>query len=313
MTRPGIRTLVTVVFYAAVIAFLVIYLLSIDLDQLDGVSANAGIVVLASLLGLGGRFFGTFIWLRVLRGLGAVVPRRDVPLLGWVYARAWMGRYIPGTAPWIVGKIFFASQHGVSRVKLAVGSLVEGGVQIIVLVLISTVFILLDPRLSIVGPELRIALVAVAVIGLVVLTPPVFNRLFGLVLRVIRRGPIAAEDRVDLRTILLTGGLYTVSSVITGVSTFGIILAVVPSAGIDDLLFIVAAVSIAGAAGMLAIFVPSGIGVREGVLVGLLVAVMPPSAALTAAIVTRLWSVLLDLVFLAVSGGVQAITARARR
>lgn len=52
---------------------------------------------------------------------------------------------------------------------------------------------------------------------------------------------------------------------------------------------------------MLAIFAPSGIGVREGIQLVLFSLIMPKELALAVTIITRLWSVGMDFVFFGLS------------
>ena len=55
------------------------------------------------------------------------------------------------------------------------------------------------------------------------------------------------------------------------------------------------AFSFASMAGMLAVFVPSGLGVREGILSFFLAQVMSTPLALVAALVARVWFTLVEL------------------
>jgi uncharacterized membrane protein YbhN (UPF0104 family) len=65
------------------------------------------------------------------------------------------------------------------------------------------------------------------------------------------------------------------------------------------MLFVMGADTLAGAIGMIVIFAPSGIGVREGIQLTLLSLIMPKELALIITVVTRLWNVLVDLLFFA--------------
>src|SRR5690606_15773151 len=112
---------------------------------------------IATLLAMAFRYWGAFIWLAILRTLGATRLRQNLSQLLHVYAKSWLGRYIPGTAPWILGKIYFASKLGVSKNKLAVSSLLEGGLQIIVTLVIAVGILLLDPKVdSVITAELKV-------------------------------------------------------------------------------------------------------------------------------------------------------------
>ncbi len=70
------------------------------------------------------------------------------------------------------------------------------------------------------------------------------------------------------------------------------------------MLFVIGVSNLAGALGMLAIFAPSGIGVREGILLGLLSIVMPTEFALLVTVTSRLWDVALDGIFFAIGKAV---------
>ena len=70
--------------------------------------------------------------------------------------------------------------------------------------------------------------------------------------------------------------------------------------------------SLAAAIGVAVIFVPSGIGVREGVIVALMSSVISPEEALLAAGATRAIATLADLVPLALLG-VQQLASRTLR
>src|SRR5690606_14053307 len=118
-TKSLIKKLVPIVFYGLLVVFLGLYLQSIDYSRLGEAKFHTGYFVIASILALGFRYWGAYIWTVLLRSLGAKSVRMDLTLT-YVYAKSWLGRYIPGTAPWISGKIYFAARQGISKNKLAV-------------------------------------------------------------------------------------------------------------------------------------------------------------------------------------------------
>lgn len=61
------------------------------------------------------------------------------------------------------------------------------------------------------------------------------------------------------------------------------------------------AFNLAGAIGMLAIAVPSGLGVRDGIQLILLGVIMPPEIALAITVAARLWSLLIDVLFFVIA------------
>lgn len=308
--RPRWRRAVELTFYALLVVFLVLYLRSIDLDALRAVRPLWWALAVATVLALAFRFWGAFIWTTLLRSLGA----RDVrlsPELTEIYARSWLGRYIPGTAPWILGKIWFASQHGVSRHKLAVSSLLEAALQIIVQLVFALSLLLWDRRLDVVGAPWRATFLVGLALCLVALVPRVFNALLSVALRLVRRGPLAAEHAVTWPTVGTGFGLYAVGAVMGGASLFFIAKTVDPTLGLAQLPFVMGVSTLAGAVSMLAVFAPGGIGVREGIQIALLSLIMPTELALLVAVSTRLHGVVVDGLFFGLARG--ALTVRRAR
>jgi glycosyltransferase 2 family protein len=298
--RPWLRPLITGAFYVALLAFLALYLINVDWSVFASITINPWFLALGLATGVGFRYWQTFIWITVLRGLGAKDVRMNAELTH-VYAKSWLGRYIPGTAPWILGKIYFASQHGVSKSKLAVGSLLEAAIQIATLLLTASVTLLFDARLSVLGAGFTWTMVAVIVLALVALCPPVFNFFIALVFRILRRPALGPENRAGWRTILTAVGQYTVGAFISGIFLFSIAKALYADLPWSDAFYIVAAGNLAGAASMLAIFAPGGVGVRESVQLLLLGVVMPAGIAVLVALSTRLTGIIADFVFFGVT------------
>lgn len=299
--RAWLKRLVPAVFYLLLIVFLYLYLRSIDFDTFRRAEFVWGYVGIASLVGLATRYWQVFIWFVLLTSLGAQDLTKHTAQLTYVYAKSWLGRYIPGTAPWILGKIYFASQHGISKHKLAVSSLLEGGLQITVTMAVAAVMLLLDSRLNVIGLDTKLAMGGVLLACVIVMLPPVFNRLISFVYRLLRRQTLAVEHLATNRTVGKGVLLYTVGALINGLSLFFIAKAVDPSLGYHNVWFVMAAGNLSAAASMLAVFAPSGLGVREGIQLVLLSIIMPKELALLVTVITRLWSVVLDFIFFGLS------------
>lgn len=295
--NKAIRSFISFLFYALIIAFLYFYLQGVDFSKLEDVKLSWMYLVAASIIGLVSRYFGTYIWFVLLNSLGAKGLKKNFSQLVYVYAKSWMGRYIPGTAPWILGKIYFASQHGVSKNKLAVSSLLEGGLKIVVTMAVASLLLLFDPRLDVIAPELKIAVLVILAACTVAVIPRVFNYMASFAYKLIRRQELPNRDLASNKTVIRGASLYAIGSIVGGLSFFLIAKSVYPELEYGDLLFIMAAGNLAAAVSMLAIFVPSGIGVRESVQLVLLSIIMPVEFALIITVVTRLWSVAVDFIF----------------
>lgn len=299
LKRAAVR-IIPVLFYALLILFLALYLRKVDFARLAHLHVSWAYLALSVMLALIARYLGTFIWFLILRSLGARKLRLEGQLV-YVYAKAWLGRYIPGTAPWILGKIYFASRHGLSKQKLAISSLLEAGLQIVTLLAFSLLLLSFDSRLDVLGDGFKLLMVAVAIVGAVVVSPPVYNRLIGLAFRFLKGQKLEADNVVANQTILRGSLLYLLDAGLNGVSLFLIAKSIDPGLAYHNIVFVIGAASLATAASMLAVFAPAGIGVRESIQLVLFALIMPKDLALAVTIAMRLWSVGIDLLFFACS------------
>lgn len=302
--RSFVKRAIPIAFYVALAVFFTIYLTTIDYSKFATIAPDWRYLLIALLTGLGFRYWGAFIWIVILRGLGAKNASYSRDLIH-VYAKSWMGRYIPGTAPWILGKIYFASRLGISKGKLAVSSLLEAGLQILVLLLFSSVMLLADNRATVIDANLQVVLMVVMVIGVICLIPPVFNRIVAVAYRVLRRGTLPDEHLVTGRVVVSGIVLYAGGAIISGMSLYFVAKAVYPELPLADMLFIMGVGNLAGAVSMLAVFTPSGLGVREAVQLTLLSLVMPTEIALVVTVSTRVWGVAMDVCFFAAASAMK--------
>lgn len=294
--RRVLSRLVPITFYALLIVFLFFYIRSIDFTQL----ANAQLIwpyfLISVALGLGFRYWGAYIWFVLLKSLGAKHLEDKVQLI-YVYAKSWLGRYIPGTAPWILGKIYFASKQGISKNKLAVSSLLEGALQVVVTLILAFLLLIFDPRLDVLDNAYKWMMAGIVLAGMITLIPAVFNKIIAVAYKLVRRKTFPAEHRADAKTIFKGTALYTVGVLINGLALFFIAKAIYPELPYSDMLFVMGATSMAAAVSMIAVFAPSGIGVREGIQLVLLSIVMPTEFALLITVVSRIKAVGVDFLF----------------
>jgi uncharacterized membrane protein YbhN (UPF0104 family) len=308
-----LRRAVPLIFYALLVIFLVLYLHDLDWAKLKHVHVSWWYVAVASVAGLAARYWQVVVWLNILHNLGAKGLKPHRRHLAYVYAKSWMGRYIPGTAPWILGKVYFASKHGIPKEKLGVSSLLEGALEIVTLLVLSFLMLLSDTRFDVINGSTRIFMAVAIAVCVIAMVPAVFNRLVSFAYRLLRRKTLATEHLASPKTILSGAGLYVISSILSGLSLFFIAKCVYLPLSYHDILFVMGASNLAGALGMLAIFAPSGIGVREGVQLVLLSALMPKSIALVIVVVSRLWSVAMDFAFFGCSQLVLRLAPEAKQ
>ncbi|HEY4268841.1 MAG TPA: lysylphosphatidylglycerol synthase domain-containing protein [Galbitalea sp.] len=309
-TRKILGRAIPIAFYVLLAFFLIRYIAGIDWGQLAKAQLNWWLLVVATLLSLGFRYWGVMIWFFLLRRLGAGSLRGKQIALAHVYAKSWLGRYIPGAATWIVGKVYFASKLGVSRARLGVSGLLEGALQIAATLALGLLLLLIDPRTNALDVTYRIGMFVAFVLCVVALIPPVFEFLVNLALRIIRRKPLDKAMFPTTSTMALSALFYLGGSIIAGISYYFIAASIYPGLQSNDILFVIGATSLASAASMIAIFAPGGLGVRELILGVLLSVVMPAEIAALIVVFTRVWSIAVDALFFGTTALTSIIASR---
>jgi uncharacterized membrane protein YbhN (UPF0104 family) len=218
-----------------------------------------------------------------------------------VYAKSWLARYIPGKLAWIGGKILFGSRYGVGARVLAVTSIAEAGIQIVTALGLSFLLFALGGELGRLGAGLRLFSVIAFCTMSIALVPPVFNAVVARVQALTANEPPVDGHRLSLGAVIGVAALYVGIHLLSALPLFLLLKAVYPLISPGHVGYVTASFLLAGSLGTLAVFAPSGIGVREGVLIVLLGAVIPKEVTLLAVLFLRLWAIAMDLAFYCVA------------
>lgn len=308
MLNPRLRFLLKTGYVLAILVFLALALSDLDYSSLGSLTLNPGFVLLATVVGVLARTALVLIWHSVLRDFRPPKPI-NFRRLHQAYARAWMGRYIPGKVIWIGAKVAFAPQLGLSKEKVAAATLVESVLQVALQFFWGLLALLLVPVVLSSGDIPVAWLVAGFVIALVSISPPVLRWLLNLALRLLRRDSLGSDDVPGYPALFRAVLWALLATAINGLSYFLLFLSMGQPASWETLILVVGATSLAGALGMLAIFAPSGIGVREAALVLFFLQFTSLEIAVLYAVYSRLWSIVADLLFL---GAAEAAAGRAK-
>jgi uncharacterized membrane protein YbhN (UPF0104 family) len=259
-------------------------------DTLADIGALAiGAALVLALLGLAA---SSLTWRCSLRELGGAL---SVAAALKVYLVGQLGKYIPGSVWALVIQMELARGAAVRRTQSFGAGVVSVGVNIVTgsaLALIALPLAGGDSRLRYLGAALGIVLCAVAI------APPVLGRVADLGLRVARQPPLSR--RPSWSGILKAGAFSVVSWLAYGLALSFLAI----GAGAEPaktIALALPAVALAMTIGFLVAVAPSGIGVREAVLVAALAPVLDPSTALGVALALRLVFTLADLIGAAVA------------
>jgi glycosyltransferase 2 family protein len=222
-----------------------------------------GALVGAFVLGLAGTAAGAVIWLVILHDLGVRTQRRWAGL----FFQAQLGKYIPGSIWQYAGRAAVARANGIPVRAVGVSLPVEFAASAAAAG--SVVALLLGWWGAAVVFPVAVVLISV-------------ERLGGS-----RRRPVFATVRATL--------LYLPVWLLLGVS-FWLCARGLMGVPARDLALYTGAFAVAWLAGLLAVYAPGGLGVREAVLVALLSSRIGAADALVVAAASRLILILADVV-----------------
>lgn len=265
-------------------------------------------VALALVAVLAGFCANTMAWRAAVSDLECRVGVVDAGRIQFVGNLA---KYLPGSVWSVVLQMELGRRAGLPRARAFLASLVAMGLGITASLLVGTLAL---PSLlgatgrAGYGDGVRVGLYVLAVlvpVALVCSIPWVLTRLVQLVLRLLRRRPLTHE-------LSWPGVLKVIGWTAVGYAFFGIQLWLLTNAAAEPgpagLLRATGAMALAMVLGTFAVFSPSGLGVREAVLVAALAPFLAGhgtdgvGAALGIAVASRVVFTAADLVAAAVAG-----------
>jgi uncharacterized membrane protein YbhN (UPF0104 family) len=245
------------------------------------------VLALSFVAGLGALGCTLMVWRSALADLGSRLSLGDACRIMFV---GQLGKYVPGSVWPVLGQMELGAQRGVPRGRSAVSLVVTAAVMVCTGGLVAAV------TLAVAAPEspVRYVWILLAVpVGVILLSPPVLNRLLRLTLRILRRPWI--EQGVSLEGLTLAACWGVLCWVLYGAMTY-VLMARLAGNSLDVALVSIGAFALAWVAGYLAVFAPAGAGVREAVMLAVLSTQTKASVALVVALVTRALSVVADAV-----------------
>ena len=250
-------------------------------------------VLLSLVMVLIGIAAATMGWRAALAAIG---PRIPVRTAGQVYLIGLMAKYLPGSVWAFVLQMELGKRAKLTRSRPLLASLVLTGIGTTVSLAMG-LFAL--PALREVSGVLALAVVILVPVALVCAHPKILTWL-------LRRVMIIGRRPVEVPPISWRGLAPVVGwSLVTGLS-FGVHLWLLASAGATPgaggIFRCIGAIALGLTLGMLAFLAPSGLGVREAIVVAALVPYTTSGAALGMALASRMIFTIADLIAAGAAG-----------
>ncbi len=243
------------------------------------------VIVLAFVLCLCGLIGSLMVWREMLADLGSRLSFPDAWRIMFI---GQLGKYVPGSIWPVLAQSELGADHGVPRSRSALSVLLSYAVMTCSGAVVAMVTLPFATASSVAQYFWIIFLVPVAI---VLLSPPVLNRLLRLTLRLSRQP--ALEQGVSFKGLGRTMVWAVAGWTFNGAMIY-VMMRQLAGHQQGTLLVSIGAYSLSWVIGFVAVFAPAGVGVREAVMVAVLSTLTTPATALTVALVSRALGVVAD-------------------
>jgi hypothetical protein len=253
---------------------------------------NYPLLIISFVFQLMALFWLVKIWSRILRHTGSSVSYFKLFKV-WFFSN--LGRYLPGKVWQFLGMIYMLEKRGVPKKHTLSTAVLAQSLSVISGLLIALLFLGTNVYSQFLSQNPGLVLVGVVfVLGILVLVcyPRVLEKTLNLGLRILKKEKIELDISTKDVIIYLLG--YSVSWLLFGLA-FLIFIKAMAQAPFSMYLSLTGAFAFAANIGFLALFVPGGMGVREGILVLLLSPFFPLPVATLISLLARLWVTLAEL------------------
>jgi hypothetical protein len=231
----------------------------------------------------------SMIWHLIVRRCVSRFPLHK-DMLSWMISV--VGKYIPGKVFLLLGRVHFYRGSEATAAKVSLCFLIEACCSsIAALAVFGLAF--LGRRTETEGIHSYTGTAAAAIVVFLAAThPAILGFAVNTLLRFLKRPPVRLSFRwVDVWfwTFLMMANWMVLG---TG---FFLLIRSFADLSFGNLLYVTGSFALAGAVGILCLFAPSGIGVREGVMTLILGQIMPPGVAAMTALLSRVWITLAEV------------------
>ena len=261
-------------------------------NQVKGASFTFEVfpLILSTLIFALSYFIQIWAWYLITVKLEIALSASDT-LKSWLYSQ--LGKYLPGKVWLLLSRFYFYESKGKSKEAISIALYFETVTVIAAACLIFLAAVIFNNEKWPISPWGQFLwLFPLLLLGFVSLHPRVLQKILNWVLIRFKREPLSLS--ISYSDILWILFVCIISWIVGGIGFYFFVNSVYPVAP-QCILFLTGALAISSTLGLIALFAPSGLGVREGALVYLLSFMMATPVAVIISILTRIWMTLIEI------------------
>lgn len=225
-------------------------------------------------------------WSSIVTELGSKVPYGKAI---WIVSTSQIAKYVPGGIWYTVGRVYLARTE---KVKEEIG-LLSVVFETFLLMLTNLMIFLITINFiqgeTYLSPLLSVTFIAVI---LILLYPPLLNKLLNLGLRILKRPAVELHARY---LSILKISTFFFALWIVQIAGYFFLINSIYEVGVSQLPNLAAAYTLSWITGFIVLFAPGGLGVREGMMALLLSSILPLPLAIAISFITRVWMTIFEV------------------
>lgn len=217
-----------------------------------------------------------------------------------IYLQSQKGKYIPGKIALIAIKINKSRKLGVPLNEASFASAFELGVQMYVMLIIGgfSIVYLANSGMNLIEDNYWVPLVGLAFLVPFIFHPSVFRFVVKSIYRIL--GKEMPSFSFDIKHFVVVLLIKLVGTVLNGFGLFLIINVFYPIET-REVLFVISSSSLGFLIGLISVFAPSGVGVRETALIYILKTIIPVSICLASTLLLRVALLVVEIIVIVIA------------
>ncbi len=256
-------------------------------------SVNIGIFIVSMLFYFVYKITLASLWHYITKINGCSI-RYEKAVTSYLYSI--LGKYIPGKVFMLAARLTYYKEEEAPLSKVTVCFFIENVCTLLGAAMLFIVSLFFFPNELLENYKWLTLLLIAAFF--VCIHPKIINFLLRLIGKIFKKNlEIPMKYSQMLKVVLLFIGNW----LIVGFGFFILTKSIYPAVEWSQMLYCAGIWGVSAIMGILAIFAPSGLGVREGIIVAGLMLIMPQSDAMVISVVSRLWQTIPELLLVAMA------------